>query len=220
VKSKPRIALIDYGMGNLQSVGKALEISGAEIVLADKPSKIKGCGGMVLPGVGSFYPAITTLKKTGLFEAVNEFVSLKKPFFGICLGFQLIFDRSTEEGSNKGFAMVKGEVKRFNFKKTSGKKKMNIPHMGWNTVKIQNNPWAKKMFMGVKDNSYFYFVHSYYPALVQKNDAAGITDYGVKFCSAIARESIWASQFHPEKSGETGLTLLRNFISEVRPVRE
>jgi len=211
---KPKIALIDYGMGNLRSVGKALELAGADVSVTSDKKTIRSSSGVVLPGVGSFGPAIEYLRREGLDKTVKEAVLSGKPYLGLCLGFQFLFTESEEEGRFKGFDIVKGMVKKFDFKKApAAQRKLKIPHMGWNTVRV--NRAKKGIFKGIPDNSYFYFVHSYYAVPDDKKITAGSTVYGSEFCSAIEKDNIWACQFHPEKSGATGIKLLKNFINEV-----
>jgi len=201
-------------MGNLRSVGKALELAGADVCVTGNASKIKSSDALVLPGVGSFGPAMENLKKQKVIGAVREAVCSGRPYLGLCLGFQFLFSESEEEGRFRGFDIIRGKVKKFNFPESGPLGKLKIPHMGWNTVSIAKN--SKKMFKGIKDNSYFYFVHSYYAAPNDKTTIAGTTGYGVKFCSALEKDNIWACQFHPEKSGELGIKLLKNFVQEVR----
>ena len=209
---KPKIALIDYGMGNLRSVGKALELAGADVCVTSSARQINSSGAMVLPGVGSFGPAIRNLEKKGLIETIVRSVNSGKQYLGLCLGFQFLFDASEEEGKHKGFGLIEGKVKKFVFKGAS--RKLKIPHMGWNNVSVREK--SSRLFKGMKDGSFFYFVHSYYGEPKDKGVAAGTTLYGLDFCSALEKNNIWACQFHPEKSGETGIKLLKNFVNEVK----
>ena len=204
---KAEIAVIDYGMGNLRSVAKALELVGAKAVVTDSPKKILEARAVVFPGVGSFGPAMKNLKEKGLDETIKDAVLRGRFFLGLCLGFQLLFDISYEEGKHKGLGILKGDVPKF-----SGAG-LRIPHMGWNTVATTSA--GDKMFRGISDNSFFYFVHSYYCAPKDKGVIAGKTSYGIEFCSAIVKDGIWACQFHPEKSGKNGIRLLENYVSEV-----
>ena len=210
--NKAEIAVIDYGMGNLRSVAKALELVGAKAVVSDSPKRILAAEAVVFPGVGSFGPAMNNLKDKGLDETIKDAVSRGRFFLGLCLGFQLLFEVSYEEGKHKGLGIFDGDVPKF---KAPGKKgiSLRIPHMGWNTVKAADA--GEKMFKGIPDNAYFYFVHSYYCAPKDKGVIAGETTYGKTFCSAIVKNRIWACQFHPEKSASNGIRLLRNFVSEV-----
>lgn len=210
---KPRIAVIDYGMGNLRSVGKALEFAGAEAIVTSSPSRIRSAEAAVFPGVGSFGPAIKYLRKTGLDEAILDVINRGKPFLGLCLGFQLLFDTSVEEGSFKGLGVIPGKVVKF---RAGGDRRLKIPHMGWNSLKISGKEAAYSMFSGIPDNSYFYFVHSYYAVSKDASAVAGRTGYGIDFCSAVKKGNIWGCQFHPEKSSAFGLKLLGNFLKEVK----
>jgi len=209
---KIEIAVVDYGMGNLRSVSKALELVGAKAVVSDKRSKILVAQAIVFPGVGSFGPAMNNLKAKKLDDTIKEAILRGGFFLGLCLGFQLLFEASYEEGKHKGLGILKGDVPKFNIPEKRGAS-LRIPHMGWNTVKASEA--GEKMFNGIKDNSYFYFVHSYYCAPDDNALIAGKTSYGIDFCSAIVKDGIWACQFHPEKSGKNGLRLLRNFVEEV-----
>lgn len=210
-KAKPRIALIDYDMGNLRSVSRALENSGCSVEWVDKPP-LKHFDGVVLPGVGAFSVAVQNLKKRNLFQPIFAWIAEGKPFFGICLGYQLLFEKS-EEGEPKaaqGLSVFKGKVRKLKVKKN-----LKVPHMGWNQV------WMKAErrclpFKEIKDGSYFYFVHSYIPVPDDKKIIATTTPYGFDFASSIVSGNLYASQFHPEKSGENGLRLLANFIERIQ----
>ncbi len=211
---QPVIAVLDYDMGNLRSVAKALELAGAKAVVTAHARQIKSADALVFPGVGAFIPALKNLNETGLIDTIRDCIEMDKPFLGLCLGFQLLFDHSTEGGWRKGLSVLSGEVERFAF--TGRNKNLKIPHMGWNQVAIRSQQAAATMFNGIADNSYFYFVHSYYGQPSKKADIASTTDYGGDFCSAIIKGKVWGCQFHPEKSGPTGIRLLKNFIKEVQ----
>ncbi len=197
------IAVIDYGMGNLRSVSKALEFVGAEVVVTDSPKKLKEAAGLVLPGVGAFRDAVRNLKKKGLWEAIVEEVEKGKPFLGICLGLQLLFEKSYEFGETEGFGFIKGKVVRFELPK-----EFKIPHMGWNQVHVKKE---SELFKDIRDGEYFYFVHSYYVKPQEESVKLTETDYGICFTSAVEKDNIFATQFHPEKSQRAGLKLLENF---------
>ena len=197
------IAVIDYGMGNLRSVSKALEFVGAKVTVTDDPRKLRESAGLVLPGVGAFKDAVSNLKKRGLWETIVEEVEKGKPLLGICLGLQLLFEKSYEFGETEGFGFIKGEVVKFDL--PAGYK---IPHMGWNQVYKKK---SSELLKDVKDGEYFYFVHSYYVKPRDESVKLTETDYGIYFTSAIEKENIFATQFHPEKSQKAGLKLLRNF---------
>jgi glutamine amidotransferase len=168
----------------------------------------------VLPGVGSFGPAIRNLRKSGLDKTVISAVKSGKPYLGLCLGFQFLLTESAEEGRHLGFGLIEGKVKKFDFSRRPAlKKKLKVPHMGWNSLKFRRG--SENMFKGIADGSYFYFVHSYYVEPNDKGVTAATADYGGAFCAAVEKDNIWACQFHPEKSGENGIRLLKNFVSEV-----
>ena len=208
---KPKIAIIDYGMGNLRSVSKALELCGADVGIITEPKQVEDYNAIVLPGVGSFAPAIKIIQDTGLDIAIKKHLEQKKMFLGICLGFQLLFSQSYEEGTHKGLDIIKGTVEKF-IPKTN--EKLIIPHMGWNNINISNNKFAKQMYKNIQDNEYVYFVHSFYCKPENKNIIATTTNYSIDFCSSIATENIWGCQFHPEKSSNIGLAILKNFVSK------
>ena len=195
------IAVIDYGMGNLRSVHKALEKLGFEVKTTSDPETVVRAEKVVLPGVGAFADAIRNLKDTGMSEAICEVVRSGKPFFGICLGLQLLFSESEEDGLHRGLDIIPGRVRRL-------PPLEKVPHMGWNQVAYSQ---ATPLFEGIPDNSYFYFVHSYYVDPDDRGVQAATSHHGITFTCTIKRGSIFATQFHPEKSSTLGLRLLRNF---------
>ncbi len=200
---KPGIVVVDYGMGNLRSVSKALEKAGARVIISSKPREILRADKVIVPGVGAFKDAMAELKSRRLIEPIKEFTGKGKPFLGLCLGLQLIFSKSAEGGISKGLDLLKGKVVKFR------PGRLKIPHMGWNQLDIKGNcPLLK----GVPQGSYFYFVHSYYAVPADKKCVAAWTGYGVKFPSVVYSDNIYATQFHPEKSQELGLKILRNFV--------
>lgn len=202
------IALIDYGMGNIKSVSKALETTGTDVKITQSPEDIRNAKAIVLPGVGAFRDCMKNLSKLELISVIKEQILKGKPYLGICLGMQILFTESEEFGLCKGLDIFKGKVVRFQL--SQGYK---IPHMGWNTVKFHKK---SRLLEEIKDNSYFYFVHSYYVSPEDSKVVAGVTDYGVEFTSMIIHENIFATQFHPEKSQKIGLTLLRNFVKIIQ----
>lgn len=206
-----KIAIIDYGMGNLRSVSKAIELCKASVDIISEPEQIKEYNAVVLPGVGSFAPAIKIIKDKGLDTAIKKHLEQKKMFLGICLGFQLLFSKSYEEGIHEGLDIIKGSVEKFVPKPGE---KLIIPHIGWNTINISENIYAKQMFKGINNNEFVYFVHSFYCKPEDKKIIATETNYSIDFCSSIADENIWACQFHPEKSSNTGIAILKNFVSK------
>lgn len=207
------IVIIDYGLGNLRSVSKAFESIGANVAVTNDPYKISKAKAIVLPGVGAFQRGIENLRRINILPSLVRAIKEGKPFLGICLGLQLLFTESEEHGLHRGLDIIKGKVKRF-------ESIVKVPHMGWNTVKqLKINP-AKageklKIFDGIKDNSYFYFVHTYFVKPDDKSIITATTEYGKDFVSAINKDNVWGVQFHPEKSSTTGLKFLSNFYRYV-----
>ena len=197
------IAIIDYGIGNLGSVKNALDKLNIESVITNDKSVILNADKLILPGVGAFKDAIDTFRNLGFEEVLNEFIKTKKPVLGICVGMQMLFEYSNEFGRHKGLGILKGEIVKFE-SKPEGKYK--IPHMGWNNIKVlKDNPLLKGL-----DDKYVYFVHSYY--LKENEYAIAKSNYcDTDFICAVNKDNIYATQFHPEKSGEVGLEILRNF---------
>ena len=204
----PTIAIIDYGMGNLRSVAKAVETAGGEVRVVTRPDEIGEAAGLVLPGVGALADCIAALKAAGLDAAVRDWIAADKPFLGVCLGMQALFDFS-EEADTPGLGIFPGKVVRFRVPAT-----LKVPHMGWNTVRF-TQPDSPLTATLAPEGEAFYFVHSYYcvpadPALVLAE-----CEYGGVFTAAIARGRCFATQFHPEKSQAKGIQLYRNFIALV-----
>ncbi len=202
------IVIIDYGMGNLHSVSKALENAGAKVKISSKPSDILKAEKLVLPGVGAFKEAMGELKKRNLITPIIKYITeIKRPFLGLCLGLQLLFEKSEEGGRIKGLGILKGKVKRFSFPLS---KKLKIPHMGWNQIRIKNKNCP--ILKGIPDKTYMYFVHSYYVEPGDKTIIATLTNYGINFTSSICQDNIYAWQGHPEKSQKMGIKILENFV--------
>jgi len=200
------IAIIDYGMGNIHSVNKALQFFGAKAIITNNAKDIQSAEKAVLPGVGAFDDAVKELEKQKLIPAIKEFIKSKKPFLGICLGMQLLFEESEEAAKAKGLAVIKGKVKRF-----AGNKGQKVPHMGWNQLsKIKSECLLLK---DIPDNSFVYFCHSYYPVPKDKNVIAATTDYGLEFSSIVWQDNVYGVQFHPEKSQKIGLKMVDNFVN-------
>jgi glutamine amidotransferase len=201
------IALLDYGSGNLRSVQKALQHVGAEVRLATRPDAMRDAQAVVLPGVGAFDDCIHALERQELLRAVKEFIDSGRLFLGICVGYQALFEASEEFNScAAGLGVFQGRVVRF-----PQKPDLKVPQIGWNQV---TQPRAScPLFKGIPDGSYFYFVHSFYPQPADESIVAGRTDYGGPFASAVWKDRVFATQFHPEKSQEAGLKLLSNFVA-------
>ncbi|SHG36996.1 imidazole glycerol phosphate synthase subunit hisH [Thermosyntropha lipolytica DSM 11003] len=197
------ITVIDYGMGNLASVKNGFNKLGYKVLITDKADEVLKAEKVVLPGVGAFADAVSNLQKLGLDKAIKEVIAKGVPFLGICLGMQLLLSASYEDGLNEGLNIVKGKVIKFTLPPS-----YKVPHMGWNAVKKSQQ---SRLFKGIADNSYFYFVHSYHAIPEDESWVAGRTEYGITFVSALEKDNVFATQFHPEKSGETGLKILRNF---------
>jgi glutamine amidotransferase len=208
---RTKVAVIDYGFGNIKSVINALHYCNAEAYVVDSPLRISNFGGTILPGVGAFGPAVDFLRLKGFDKAIRDYVNSGKMLYGICLGFQLFFTKGYENGSHEGLGLISGEVKKFEFKDEL----LKIPHMGWNDVNIGNSSYAKKMFFSIDNKENFYFVHSYYVTPEDFMYVSSTCEYGLKFCSSVAYKNLWGSQFHPEKSGGRGLKILSNFVNEV-----
>jgi imidazole glycerol-phosphate synthase subunit HisH len=201
------IAVVDYGMGNLRSVQKALERVGHAAEVTRDPDRIASAPGVVLPGVGAFGACMANLGRFGLVEPVRHAIASGRPFLGICLGMQLLFEESDEFGPVRGLAVLPGRVVRF-----ADEPALKVPHMGWNVLRKTRSVPA---LAGVDDGSYVYFVHSYYPVPADPGVVATWTTYGGEFASSVVRDRIFAGQFHPEKSQRIGLRLLENFVGAV-----
>ena len=199
------IQIIDYGMGNLRSVQKACEKLGHSAEICTRPDQVKQARKLILPGVGAFRDAIAQLKQHHLVDAIHGHIDAGKPFLGICLGLQLLFDVSFEDGEYEGLGVIPGQVVRF-----EPRPGLKIPHMGWNSIRIeQSNP----LLQGIDNGNHVYFVHSYHVVPQQESVVATRTDHGGPFVSMIARGNLFATQFHPEKSQRVGLQLLENFAN-------
>ncbi len=198
------IAIIDYGMGNLRSVQKGFERVGHEAVVTRDAKTILSAAKVVLPGVGAFSDCMRNLEEYGLIDAVKQSVASGKPFLGICLGLQLLFTESEEFGISKGLDIIKGRVVRFRLPDAT----LKIPHMGWNTITVRRRPPA---LTDVPEGSHFYFVHSFHVVPEDEGVIATTTGYGIEFVSSIWKDNVFATQFHPEKSQELGLSILKHF---------
>lgn len=201
------IKIVDYGMGNLRSVQKAFEKLGSQAEVITHPSQIQGADKLVLPGVGAFRDAINELKRKDFVQPLRDYVDSGKPFLGICLGLQLLFDISYEDGEWEGLGIVPGKVVRF-----EDQPDLKIPHMGWNSLEIAR---PTELLHGIATGSYVYFVHSYYVVPQDESVIVARSEHGVKFTAAISRGNLNATQFHPEKSQTVGISLLKNFVDRV-----
>ena len=203
------IAVIDYDAGNIRSVEKALAFLGEEVCISADPEVILSADAAILPGVGAFGVAMDRLRERGLDRVVSEFVlSEKKPFLGICLGLQLLFEKSEEDPEAEGLSLLKGKIRRI---PSEGGRK--VPQIGWNSLSF---PKESRLFQGIPEGSYVYFVHSYYLDAGDRDVVAAETEYGVTIHAAVENGNLFACQFHPEKSGAVGLQILRNFIGVVK----
>ena len=209
---KPRIALVDYGSGNLRSVAKALERSALEPIVTADPSVVKSTDGVLLPGVGAFRDAANALEAAGLSDAIREVTSGGRPYLGICFGLQLLFDEGTEHGSTPGLGQLAGRVTRFPEKDENGEP-LIVPHIGWNEVEFaqpdgQGGAGDHPMVRALPERDTYYFVHSYRPEPADPSIIAGRAHYGGEFTAAVAKDNVFAIQFHPEKSQSAGKRLL------------
>ncbi len=207
--------VVDYGMGNLRSVSKALESLGASVRVSSDPHEIATADKLILPGVGAFPAAMRELAARKLVEPIKASVAKGTPYLGVCLGLQLLFEDSEEGEGARGLGILPGRVRRFSF---DGRSDLKIPHMGWNQVTTSQRSEVRgrmdcPLLRGIPEGSYFYFVHSYYGEPTDRSVVALETDYGGRFAAMVWRQNLYATQFHPEKSQSVGLTLLQNFIT-------
>lgn len=201
------IAIVDYGMGNLRSVSKAFQSQGFPVSVTNNSADIEGASGLVLPGVGAFGDCVKHLGEFGLIDPIKDYIASGRPFLGICLGLQVLFEESEESPGAQGLGILKGKVVRF---PRFEKEHLKVPHMGWNQIDIKKDV---PVLEGIPNDSWFYFVHSYYAAPEDEGVIAVTSRYGFDFTAAVATENIFACQFHPEKSSALGLGILGNFAS-------
>lgn len=197
------IAIVDYQMGNLRSVQKAFERVGHQAIITDQPEVLSNADKIVLPGVGAFADAIAELRRRDLIEPIRAAIDANKPFLGICLGLQMLFDVGYEDGEHRGLGVLAGDVVRF-----ETPPELKVPHMGWNELAIRRRP---PILDGIEEGAHFYFVHSYYVRPTDTNVIACEASYPDPFCAMVWRDNLFATQFHPEKSQANGLKLLKNF---------
>lgn len=202
------IVVIDYGMGNLHSVRKALEVVGAKVKVSSRPEDIKKAKKIVFPGVGAFGEAMKGLKRRSLVQPIKDAIKAGTPFLGLCLGLQLLFEKSDESPGMKGLCVLNGAVKRFKVKE------LKVPHMGWNNIaySLKLTAHNSRILKGIPNGSYMYFVHSYFVLPKDKNVMLTTTDYDIDFTSGVCKDNIYGLQFHPEKSQSLGLKILKNFV--------
>ncbi|BDS06669.1 imidazole glycerol phosphate synthase subunit HisH [Oceaniferula spumae] len=200
-----KVGIVDYGRGNIRSVENAFLAIGADVALITKPEELEDITHLVVPGQGEFGDCAANLKKQGMFTPIQEWAAADKPYLGICVGYQLIFDSGEESPGAEGLGILPGTVKRF---PDVG---LKIPHMGWNSVTLTDP--SHPIWQDLPDEPFFYFVHSYYPEPADSKVAAAICDYALPFAAAVTRGKLIATQFHPEKSQHNGLQLLRNFCA-------
>ena len=205
------IGIVDYGIGNLRSVQKAVQHVGGEAVFVRTPEEIAKADALILPGVGNFGDCIRSLAKSGMWDDVLAWANSEKPFFGICVGYQMLFESSEEAPGEKGLGVFAGQVRKF-----SDNHHLKIPQIGWNTVTVRQPDAA--LLSGISTGDYVYFVHSYYAAPKDPSIIALETTYGDTFAAAVARGNLLATQFHPEKSQRAGLQMLKNFVTLSAPV--
>jgi glutamine amidotransferase len=211
----PKILIIDYGFGNLFSIVKAFKYLGTEVTISDSSQKIKDSRAVVLPGVGAFGDGIKGLKERNFIEPIINFANSERPLLGICLGMQFLFEYSTEFGQHKGLGLIKGKVEKIPEFAKDGTDRYKIPHIGWNELLFppERKNWDNTIFSHLKEHEQVYFVHSYAGFPEEKKDILANTEYGGNIITAaVQRNNIMGTQFHPEKSGETGLKILRQFI--------
>ena len=199
------IAILDYDAGNIKSVEKAMQMLGQEVVITRDREKILRADKVILPGVGAFGDAMGKIRQYGLYEVIHEVVEQKTPFLGICLGLQLLFERSDESPGVEGLGILKGEILRI--PETPG---LKIPHMGWNSLKFLNDG---RLFQNLPEESYVYFVHSYYLKAADEGIVTAVTEYGKQIHASVEQGNVFACQFHPEKSSDVGIQILKNFVS-------
>lgn len=198
------IAIIDYDAGNIKSVEKALQALGEKAIVTRDKDVILNADKVVLPGVGAFGDAMEKIHKYGLYDVIHQVVDKKTPFLGICLGLQLLFERSDESKGVEGLSILKGEILRI-----PDKKDLKIPHIGWNSLKFPNDG---RLFRGISEDSYVYFVHSYYLKAQEEEIVTATTEYSTLIHASVEKNNVFACQFHPEKSSTVGMKILRNFI--------
>ena len=209
--TSPILGLVDYGSGNLRSVQRAIEHAGGTCLLVHTPAEAEQCAALVVPGVGSFGDCARQLREAGLWDVIKDWLAADRPYLGICLGYQLLFDSSEESPGVAGLGALTGKV--VHFPRGSG---LKIPHMGWNQLHLTAP--SDRLMKDLGENPDFYFVHSYYPVPEDPSVITSTCDYGLEFAASVTRGNLSAVQFHPEKSQELGLVMLKNFITSLTSV--
>ena len=199
------IAILDYDAGNIKSVEKAMQLLGQEVTITRDRREVLNADKVILPGVGAFGDAMGKIRQYGLYEVIHEVVEQGTPFLGICLGLQLLFERSEESPGVEGLGILKGEILRI--PETPG---LKIPHMGWNSLEFRNNG---RLFEDLPEESYVYFVHSYYLRAADEKIVTAVTEYGTQIHASVEQGNVFACQFHPEKSSDVGIQILKNFVA-------
>jgi len=213
---KKRIVIVDYNLGNIYSVQQAFIAIGQNPILSNNIEDIISADALVLPGVGAFGDAMKNIHDLKIFEPIIQFVKSGKPFLGVCLGMQLLFEESNEFGLHKGFNFIKGSIKKFPALNLAGLK-LKVPQIAWNTIyKKDESAWVNTPLSEIKNNEYMYFVHSYYAIPSDIDDVLTLTKYDeIEYCSAVKKNNIFAMQFHPEKSGNEGLKVYKNWVENI-----
>lgn len=207
-----KVVIVDYQMSNLFSVVRAIEQIGFNPIVSSSPEEIAVADALILPGVGAFKAAMENLEKLALIVPIKAFIESGKPFMGVCLGLQLLFETSDEFGQHKGLGVIKGAVKRFEPSEEGNEK---IPQINWNTIESKSNTWKNTPLMHLTEKAFMYFVHSYYVVPTEQEVVLSSTPYcGIEYCSSIKQNNIFATQFHPEKSGELGLKIYKNWLAK------
>lgn len=204
------VTIVDYGIGNLRSIEKAFEAIGATVHRTDRPDDLRRADRLVLPGVGAFGACIGEIRRRGLEQPIRAFVETGRPFIGVCVGMQLLFEESDERGQHTGLGLLPGRVVRFPERSAASDELLKVPHMGWNTIEPR---LSDSLFEGLPQESFFYFVHSYHPQPSNDSDILATTEYGHTFPAVVGRDNVFGVQFHPEKSQHNGLRILRNFAA-------
>ena len=223
---KPTVAIVDFGMGNLFSVKNACEMVGLNAIITSEKSVLMGADSMILPGVGAFADAMASLIRLDLVALMKDFIGSSKPFFGICIGMQLLMDKSFEFGTHKGMGLISGTTARFENIVDKNEKPLKVPHIGWNRIDMAKSvstrsTWSHTLLDRLADGEFMYFVHSYYIKPEDTDICLSTTRYGnIEFCSSLQHGNIFATQFHPERSGSKGLKIYSNFASYLQHRRD